>query len=72
VSVYRVTGATAYHGNKPGTTFEAVFPPNVERRALRRGALQLIERSTPQIQPGSYQLPAGWHTTTSIEEGSTP
>jgi hypothetical protein len=34
--------------------------PNAERRARDRGDIQLLRRTTPVIQPGSYLLPSGW------------
>ncbi len=57
---YLVTGSREYRGHKPGATFEAALEPGPERRAIERGAIQLLERVTPSIEPGSYQLPEPW------------
>lgn len=58
--LYRVLGSRAYRGHEPGTTFEAVLAPTVEARAIRRGAVELLERVTPALKEGSYALPSGW------------
>jgi len=63
VSVYLVTGPRAYRGYQPGETFEALLPPQVEERAIRFGAVEIVERSVPGIRPGSWALPRGWPTT---------
>ncbi len=57
MSVYKVTGSSEYRGHMPGTTFEARLPAPMERRAIRRGNIELVEESTPRLQPGSYKLP---------------
>lgn len=68
MTIYKVAGNLAYRGHQPGATFEATLEPAAEQRALARGAIQVIERSTPAIKPGSYRLPAGWPTT-KVREG---
>jgi hypothetical protein len=60
VTVYRVIGGHAYREHAPTETFEAVLPTDVEARAIGYGAIEIVERSTPRIQPGSYRLPDGW------------
>lgn len=60
MSVYRVTGRHAYREHKPGELFEAHLPRDVEARAVSLGAIELVERRVPAIQPGSYRLPDGW------------
>lgn len=57
---YRVTGSRAYRGHAPGSVFDAVMPASVEARAVRRGSVELVERITPALQEGSYELPSGW------------
>lgn len=57
---YLVTGNREYRGHQPGTIFEAALAPGPERRAVERGAIQLLERITPSIEPGSYELPEPW------------
>lgn len=60
MSLYRVNGPLAYREHQPGETFEAVLDPDVEERAIGRGNITLIERSTPTLRPGSYRPPDGW------------
>lgn len=59
-SKYEVTRATGYAGFAPGSVFEAVLKKQAEARALQRGDIRLIERSTPPLQPANYAMPAGW------------
>jgi len=58
MSLYLVTSGTGFDGYSQGDTFETVLEPEREARALRRGSVQLLERSTPALQPGSYRLPS--------------
>lgn len=58
MSVYQVTGQLDYRGHRPGTRFEATLDPRAEQRAVNRGSIRLLERSTPMLEPGSYTLPA--------------
>jgi len=58
--VYRVTGRLEYRGHKPGEEFIATLAPTVERRAVDRGAIVLLERIVPALKEGSYRLPEGW------------
>lgn len=60
MSLYQVAGRRAYRGHQPGETFQATLDPAAEERALARGDIRILERSKPSLQPGSYQLPAGW------------
>lgn len=69
MSVYQVTGRLAYRGHQPGAVFETVLDPQVEARAVARRNIRIIERSDPNLQPGSYTLPRGWAN--SKKEGST-
>jgi hypothetical protein len=57
VSVYKVTARTGYRGHPKGNTFEAVLEPRVEERAIKRGDILLLERSTPSIKAKSFTLP---------------
>lgn len=59
MSVYRVTGRRMFRDHQPGELFEAVLKPVNESWAIQTGAIALVERSTPTIQPG-FVLPAGW------------
>ena len=49
-----------YRGHQPGEEFVATLDVNVERRAVDRGSIVLLERLTPAIAKGSYRLPEGW------------
>jgi len=66
--LYQVTKRRSYRGHEPGTTFEARLDPGAERRALARGDIRKLKRTTPSLQPGTYQFPTGWLPQ---EEGST-
>ena len=66
MTVYRVTGQRAYRGHRPGSTFEAHLDPHAERRALQREDIQVIHRTNPTLQPGSYTLPTGWLNTEEV------
>jgi hypothetical protein len=68
VTVYRVEGRLAYRGHPAGSVFEATLEQAAEARAVGRGAIRILERSTPSIKQGSYRLPAGWPTT-KVREG---
>lgn len=57
MSVYRVTSRNPYRGYQRGETFEASLDERTEERAIDRGAIEVIERSTPQLIEGSYRLP---------------
>jgi hypothetical protein len=57
VSVYQVTGNTAYRSHPPGSIFEAQLEPTAEQRAIIRRNIRLVEQSTPALLPGSYTLP---------------
>lgn len=56
VSVYTITGR-AYRGHQQGALVEMVLDDMAEARAIRRGDIQLVERSTPSLVEGSYRLP---------------
>jgi len=57
---YRVKGTMAFRGHQPGEEFVATLNPNMERRALQRGSIVLLERVIPALREGSYRLPEGW------------
>lgn len=59
---YLVSGPFGFMDYQPGQEFEARLDPLKESRALQRGAIRLLERTTPSLQPGSYVLPFGWLT----------
>jgi len=45
VKSYRVTGSLRYRGYAPGETFTASLTPDEERRAIARGAIELLRRA---------------------------
>ena len=57
MSVYLVTSRTGYRSHPVNTVFEAVLDEPTDRRAIKRGALVLVERSQPSLKAGSYRLP---------------
>ncbi len=81
MAVYLVTGSKPYHDVPPGNVLHARLDPAAERRAIERGALEILDATPPGIVPGSYQPPDGWDTNTrnltgapqgaSLIEGST-
>jgi hypothetical protein len=62
MSVYKVVGPRRYRGHRPGDLFEARLDPGAEARAIGRGDIVVIDRSSPTVQPGTYTFPAGWPT----------
>jgi hypothetical protein len=58
--LYEVTRPSGYRGHRHGATFAARLAAGAERRAVDRGDIRLLTRSTPSLQPGSYALPHGW------------
>lgn len=60
MTVYLVTGRREFRGHMPGVEFEATLDQNAEARAINRGDIRVIKRTTPSIQPGSFTLPVGW------------
>ena len=55
MSVYEIL--RPYRGHRHGARVEMVLDRMIEERAIRRGAVLLIERSTPCLVEGSYRLP---------------
>lgn len=62
MSVYLVVGR-GYRGHSRGERFEATLDSETEQRAIRAGAIELVERRSIAIQAGAFKPPAGWHTT---------
>ncbi len=58
--LYEVLRANGYRGHRRGAEFSARLAAPAEQRAIERGDIRVIERSTPALQPGSYRLPRGW------------
>ncbi len=57
---YLVTGKRQYRWHKPGSAFEAQLDPLAEQRAIERGSIRVLEIVQPDLENGSYQLPADW------------
>lgn len=60
--VYEVIGRMEYRGHRRGARVEFVIDEAAEKRALARGDIRLIRRTTPSLQPGTFVLPPGWAT----------
>ena len=57
MTIYQVTGTREYQGYQPGDKFEATLEPRAEARALKRGNIVIVKKSTPRVRKGSYKLP---------------
>lgn len=57
--VWRVCGRLGYRGHDPGEEFEASLDDGAAARAVRRGAIELLEAFEPKL-PDEYGLPKGW------------
>lgn len=68
MTVYRVTGPYRYREHQPGELFEATLPPDVEARAVNRGAVEIVDANPVSLQPGSWTLADGWRTDQQTEE----
>ena len=65
--VYRVKGARGYRGHHPGTVFEVTLSHETERRAIQRGAIELVTRYTPAL-PEDHTFPRGWLVANSTDD----
>lgn len=65
---YEVLRVGGYRGFATGSVFEAVIDKAAEGRALKRGDIRILQRTTPPIQTDSYRLPAGWINSRTKEE----
>lgn len=59
MSTYEVTGRLAYRQHAPGERFEATLDAETEARAVKRGAVRVIDPSPVRLQPGTFRLPDG-------------
>ena len=57
---YEVTGIRDFRGHPQGMQFVARLDAGQEQRAIARGAIQLLARVTPALEPGTYRFPDGW------------
>ena len=60
MSVYRVTGKLRYREHKPGELFVAELDKDVEERALRVGAIEVVERTSVHLDIRRAKPPRGW------------
>lgn len=60
MTFYEVVGKHTFLDNKPGVEFEADLPADMEKRAVARGDIRVIEVSPVTLQPGSVRLADGW------------
>ena len=57
MSLYKVIGPVPYRNHPPGSTFEADLEEKAEERAIRRKAIELLDRKQPSLRDGSWTLP---------------
>lgn len=57
MSRYLVTGMHKYRDHATGEEFEATLEPDVEARAIARGAIKLLERSDVKLDPAGAKPP---------------
>jgi hypothetical protein len=69
--LYRVSGKREFRGHRRGETFIARIEPTIEGRLRALGHIELIERVTPALAPGTYRLPPGW-TESSTHQPEAP
>lgn len=69
---YIVNGPRQYRGHQPGTTFEAQLDPAIEHRAITRGDITLLDRVTPDLEPGSATLPDDWPPPAKPQQAEAP
>lgn len=68
MTTYLVTGDANFLGFAPGATFVAQLEGGLEERALKRGSIKVVERSTVTLDETRVVMPRGWKTTS--EEGA--
>ena len=59
MSVYRVTGRLKYRGHAPGQVFIATLDPEAERRAIRRGNIEVLAHGPVTLDPAKIRRPKG-------------
>lgn len=57
---YRVTSDRAFRDHDPGSEFVARLDTAHERRAVRRRAIELLERIDFGLESALYVMPKGW------------
>ncbi len=62
MALYEVTSEARFREFRKGERFEALLTPEEEARAIKRGAVIVIDPAPPGLRPGSYRLPDGWST----------
>lgn len=60
--LYEVVDKRDFRGHPQGTQFVARLDAMQERRAVARGAITLLARVTPALEPGTFTFPEGWLT----------
>jgi hypothetical protein len=61
VSLYLVTGRLRYREHSPGETFIADLDRDVEERAVKVGAIRVVERAVTRLDPDRATPPRDWH-----------
>lgn len=59
MSIYRVRGSYHFRGHAPGTTFEASLEPDEERRAVRRGNIEILFSQRITLDESKIRRPKG-------------
>jgi hypothetical protein len=57
MSFYKVIGPVPYRNHPPGSTFEADLDEKAEARAIKRKAIEVLDRRPPTLRDGSWTLP---------------
>ncbi len=63
MSVYKVKGPLRYREHRPGETFIAELPPDVETRAVKAGAIEIVHRGPLTVNLAGCRPPQGWQRT---------
>ena len=58
MTLYKVTGPTAFRGHRPGEEFEAELEPDLERRAKARGSIRVVRREPTKTDEKEDQVDA--------------
>ena len=58
---YLISGPTKFLGFDPGTTITTELDPGLEERALKRGAIQIVERVALTLDETRVVMPRGWN-----------
>ena len=57
MTIYQVIGTRDYAGYTPGEKFEATLEPRAEARAIKRGNIVIVKKSTPRVKKSNLRMP---------------